>query len=254
MRISFAVLFALALLAGCGLTNYRVSQWSVMGTMATLKARYSDNERYPFVYGKGISNVFAKVENLLNAHNPESELSKLAVLSDSEVLAKCHPTTRACYEAAFRLRDQSGGAFDPRWKGEKILDLGGIAKGYAVDIVDGIDDLWGNCDWYLDLGGNIKVYNGSWRVGIAESDIVLTLTNGQACATSAEYFRGKHIYDARTGNAVTNDLLSVTVVHPNSAMLADGLSTICFILGETEGEAFLKKYYPEARAIWIKKE
>ena len=106
----------------------------------------------------------------------------------------------------------------------------------------------------FDIGGNLKCQRGSWTVGIAGTDATLVLKKGEACATSAEYYRGKHIYDGRTGNAVTNDLLSVTIVHPNSAMLADGLSTICFILGETEGEEFLKKFYPEVRAIWIKKE
>ena len=33
-------------------------------------------------------------------------------------------------------------------------------------------------------------------------------------------------------------------------MLADGLSTVMFILGRDKGEAFLKSRYPDAKAIW----
>ena len=50
---------------------------------------------------------------------------------------------------------------------------------------------------------------------------------------------------------VTNGVYSVTVIHPKSAMLADGLSTTLFILGREKGEEFLKNHYPEARAVWI---
>jgi hypothetical protein len=109
----------------------------------------------------------------------------------------------------------------------------------------------------LDLGGNLKAVSGSWTTGIRDpgnpSGIAerIVLTNGMACATSGEYVRGKHIYDGRTGRPVTNAVASVTVVHPSSAMLADALSTTLFVLGREEGEVFLRRFYPEARAYWI---
>ena len=87
-------------------------------------------------------------------------------------------------------------------------------------------------------------------MGVQEPLQVVDRLAGAACATSAEYYRGKHIYDARTGRPVSNDVWSVTVVHPTSAMLADALSTILFIYGREEGERFLARHYPEARAIW----
>ena len=145
----------------------------------------------------------------------------------------------------------SGGAFNPRWRGPKTLDLGAIAKGFAVDVASGLEIGNGRGEAVLlDLGGNLKSIRGEWKVGIAGSDVVLTLTNGMACATSAEYYRGKHIYDGRTGQAVSNGVTSVTVVHPTSAMLADGLSTTLFVFGKEEGERFLKANFPEARAYW----
>jgi len=170
-------------------------------------------------------------------------------LPDDEVLAQATEMARSCYATAFRLMRESGGAFNPRWRGPNTLDLGAIAKGYALDEMYSHRDLIRE-DSLLDLGGNLKSIRGTWKVGIAGSDTIITLTNGMACATSAEYYRGKHIHDGRTGLPVTNAFTSVTVVHPSSATLADGLSTTLFILGPTEGEKFLKLNYPEAEAYW----
>lgn len=72
-----------------------------------------------------------------------------------------------------------------------------------------------------------------------------------SCATSAEYFRGKHIKDGRTGRDADGGVCSVTVIHPQSAMLADGLSTVMFLMGRERGERFLRERYPEAKVVWI---
>lgn len=242
------------MVAVCGCGKVEERNWVTMGTTASLKTKHAREDEI----NSGLKRARVhteSIERLLNAHCPESELSKLAALSDDEILEECDPSVKPCYKAAFLLRDQSGGAFNPRWKGAKTMDLGGIAKGYAVDVLcrnvyvgDGRQQV------LFDIGGNLRCQRGEWTVGVAGSERTLVLKKGEACATSGEYFRGKHIVDARTGAAVSNDLYSVTVVHPSSAMIADGLSTICFILGEAEGEAFLNKHYPEARAIWIKKE
>jgi thiamine biosynthesis lipoprotein ApbE len=43
----------------------------------------------------------------------------------------------------------------------------------------------------------------------------------------------------------------VSVIHPESAMIADALSTVMFIFGREKGEAFMEKNYPSGRVIWI---
>ena len=246
-------IFALAVLAlGCSRAKIERIEWPVMGTVAAVQTRGAKAEETAQVV-RAAKAEFARVEKLLNAHDPNSELSRLAPLAEQEILKACDPTMKPCYELAFAWRETTHGAFNPRWRGTNTLDLGAIAKGFAVDLA-ATRVPTGDYDVLLDLGGNLRAVRGDWKVGIAGSGESLELEENQSCATSAEYYRGKHIYDGRTGNVVTNDLLSVTIVHPSSAMLADGLSTICFILGETEGEAFLKKFYPEARAIWIRKE
>lgn len=244
-RFSIAVLaLALCLASGCARKRPERIEWTTMGTTAAFLCR--DAADLPLA--QNVMSVFREVERLLNAHNRESELSRLALLADEEVLASCDTRMRPCYEAAFRLMRESDGAFNPRWRGPATLDLGGIAKGFALDLAA---EAIGERDVLLDLGGNLKACGGEWKIGVyGESGEVRRLGRAEACATSGEYARGKHIYDARTGCAVTNDVFSVTVVHPTSAMLADGLSTILFILGPDKGDAFLRANHPEAFALW----
>jgi len=240
----FAIAFVLNALTGCGRPAIERVEWPVMGTVAAIQWRENGNVERETRNKEEIKLVFGKVEKLLNAHDPESELSRLAKLSDAEVIAKCDPLVRPCYETAFRLRDETGGRFNPRWRGTGTLDLGAIAKGFAVDLAGA-----NVTNVLIDLGGNLKAIGGEWRVGILGGG-EFTLAAGAACATSAKYYRGDHIKDGRGGGSVSNALVSVTVVHPTSAMLADGLSTTLFILGREAGERFLRTHYPEATACW----
>lgn len=78
----------------------------------------------------------------------------------------------------------------------------------------------------------------------------MTLKAGEALATSATYFRGGHIRDGRGGAAVANGVASVTVLHPTSAMMADGLSTALFVLGPDAGLAFVRRAHPGVAVLW----
>ena len=224
-----------------------------MGTIAAVQTRGATPEETADVTCAAKAE-FARVEKLLNAHDPNSELSRLAPHSEAEILSHCDKDVRECYEMAFDLMRKSGGAFNPRWRGTNTLDLGAIAKGFAVDCA--VPCCGGSCeggDKLLDLGGNLFAVRGAWRTGIAETDEVVTLNEGFACATSAEYFRGKHIRDGRTGRAVTNGVSSVAVVVGGSAMEADGLSTTLFVLGPEDGKRFLDEKWTTVgvRAIWF---
>ena len=258
-----AVAFATGFAAGCGRSRVERVEWTVMGTVAAVqwKGGFSDS-------GKVVADVkatFARIEDLLNAHAAESELSRLAALPDAEILSRCDPSVRPCYAAAFRLREETGGTFNPRWRGPGTMDLGAIAKGFAVDLAaERIAPRCGSAEVLIDLGGNLKAVSGTWKTGIADPGqakedgrretgdaMEFTLAPGAACATSAEYFRGKHIRDGRDGSEVESGVESVTVIHPSSAMTADGLSTVMFLLGRGKGERFLNEKHPEAKAMWL---
>ena len=221
-----------------------------MGTLASVRVRGGDVAKARDV----VRAAFSEVERLLNAHDKAAEISSLAPLDDDQILSKCSPLVRPCYEAAFQMRDETDGVFTPRWKGANTLDLGAIAKGFAVDLAaDRLREAGLHSEILVDLGGNLKAVSGEWRIALYGSDDVFVLKPGEAAATSGEYFRGKHIRDGRTGAECSNTLYSVTVIHPSSAMRADALSTALFIMGKGKGAEFLNRRHPEASAIWLRR-
>lgn len=141
-------------------------------------------------------------------------------------------------------------------KGMKI-DLGGVAKGYAVEEAMEIIKKAKIKDALVDIGRNIKVigknpYGKSWKIGIQhprkkdELLSILSLEN-TAVATSGDYehffiHKGRryhHILDPKSGYP-TNICISVTIIAP-SAMIADILSTAVFVLGEVAGMELIEK-------------
>ena len=228
-------------LAGCGRPKVERVEWPVMGTIAAAQFRGAPEDGAAV---ERIRDAFAAVNAEFNAFDAQSAIRRTG---------KCTAFGQPCWDFAFRLKEESGGAFDPRWKGDGKLDFGAVAKGFAVDVAAEsvrTNSSPGQCDLLIDLGGNLKAVKGDWTVGIKDGESFV-LREGEACATSARYYRGDHIKDGRTGGDVTNAVYSVTVIHPKSAMFADGLSTTLFVLGREKGEEFLKKHYPEARAVWI---
>ena len=154
------------------------------------------------------------------------------------------------------------------------IDLGGIAKGYAVDRSVQVLRDQGALSGMVDIGGNIRCFGRPprgkeyWRIGIQDpcrvdgpgpsSDcvlLVLKLTN-QAVATSGHYRRFtmvgdrevSHILDPRTG-ASNEQLASVTIIAPD-AMTADALSTAVSILGKEKGFS-LAESLPQIEAIGV---
>ncbi len=148
------------------------------------------------------------------------------------------------------------------------LDLGAIAKGYAVDVAWERLKAAGHTNLLVDLGGNLRVIGeaapgrGGWRTGVrnpfAEGELIgkFLMRDGEAVATSGNYerfveiegVRYAHIMDSRTGKPVTG-MAGATVVAP-TAVLADALSTTLFILGPQRGTDFLRNH-PGCDALWI---
>ncbi|MBQ3195150.1 MAG: FAD:protein FMN transferase [Clostridia bacterium] len=133
-------------------------------------------------------------------------------------------------------------------EGDGAADFGGIAKGYASDVLrehlksQGVDGA------VISLGGNIATVGSKpdgkkWSIGInspkGNGGLLGTLLLGEcAVVTSGSYFRnfvenGKfyhHIIDPQSGEPADSGLVSVTVIAKDAA-LADGLSTAFFVMG-----------------------
>lgn len=145
------------------------------------------------------------------------------------------------------------------------LDLGAIAKGYALDEAALVLRQQGIQRFLLSGGGDMVMGDPppgqiGWRIEAGVFDTpeapnrrFLHLAN-TALATSGDSFqrveiggiRYSHIVDPRTGIGMTDHSL-VTVISP-SAMLADALSTAVSVLGPTEGPDFAARH---GAKVWI---
>jgi thiamine biosynthesis lipoprotein len=144
-------------------------------------------------------------------------------------------------------------------KAGMMLDLGGIAKGYAADLAVQIYDEYGIDSAILNLGGNVYVYGereggSAFRIGLRdplgaqnEYAAIISVQN-TSVVTSGVYERffesgGKtyhHLFDPETGYPTDNRLLAATVVCENSTK-ADALSTALFVMGIEKGLAFAEQ-------------
>ncbi len=113
------------------------------------------------------------------------------------------------------------------------LDLGGIAKGYAVDKAVAAAD--GNCQVIVNAGGDLKMshwqnQHASIRVPDSTSGQTIDIPmQAAAVATSGHYFLDGDIaiVNANTKQKVDDDI-SVSVFS-NSCMLADALTKVDFL-------------------------
>lgn len=135
---------------------------------------------------------------------------------------------------------------------DMVINLGGIAKGYAADEVEEILLAGGVSKAIINLGGNVKVIgekadNLPFSIGIQSpfderNDYIGILdVKDQTIVTSGDYeryfeengVRYHHIFD-RTGYPVVTDVASITVI-AQSSMAADALSTILYVYGREAG-------------------
>jgi thiamine biosynthesis lipoprotein len=134
------------------------------------------------------------------------------------------------------------------------IDLGGIAKGHALDRAAVAMARAGATGGVLDLGGNLLAFGAGpgTVIGVVAPDapgaLALTIPLGKgAVATSGQYERfvtidGQaygHILDPRTGLPVAPGI-SATVVAP-SALWADALATAVVVMGRAAGLALLEE-------------
>ncbi len=164
-----------------------------------------------------------------------------------------------------RLALGDGTAFLPL-KGMAV-DVGGIAKGYAVDRAYDYCLSEGIKDFLIDFSGNVRAAGRpspkeGWQVGVRDpfdaSRMLgkVALPSGMAVATSGSYERfvdvaGKrfsHIIDPRTGYPVTET--SSTTVLCADAVTADALSTAFFVAG-LEGAGKLLTKLPSVDLLLV---
>jgi thiamine biosynthesis lipoprotein len=150
--------------------------------------------------------------------------------------------------------DQEGKVFLK--KKDMAIDLGGIAKGYAVDRAFELLKSLGYRNLIINAGGDLRVgglkNNQPWSIGIQnprESQKLLARisVSDMAVATSGDYerffnYEGKryhHIFNPKDGFP-TEGCQSVTIV-TKDCITADGLATAVFVLGAEKGYSLCQK-------------
>jgi thiamine biosynthesis lipoprotein len=136
------------------------------------------------------------------------------------------------------------------------LDLGGIAKGYAVDRAMAMLKRGGVTRAMVNAGGDTLIagdrFGKPWIVGIRDPNerdkVVLRLPlTDTAISTSGDYeryfdeggTRYHHIIDPKTGDSARL-LRSATVLAPN-ALRSDALSTAVFVMGAERGLVMINR-------------
>ncbi len=139
----------------------------------------------------------------------------------------------------------------------EMIDLGGIAKGYALDKILTILKSYKITDAIVNMGGNVLTYSTNpskvWKIGIRDprSDGIigtLSIKGIKFIATSGDYerffeangVRYCHIFDPETGKPASK-IVSVTVV-ADKGYISDVLSTSFFVLGKNPSLVLADKF------------
>ncbi|MFP4135596.1 MAG: FAD:protein FMN transferase [Candidatus Acetothermia bacterium] len=187
---------------------------------------------------------------------------ELQVPSEEEI----ERTLKLIDHKELKLHEASGTVSLPDKR--SAIDLGGVAKGYAVDKGIKLLKEEGLASGLINAGGDIRGFGSpegkeNWRVGLQDPTNEDELLAGMdlilpAVTTSGNYesfftYRGSrlgHIIDPETGRPV-EDVLSVSVL-TEEAVMADGLSTAAFSQGAEEAVATASRL-EDTELIYIKR-
>lgn len=255
----------------------------LLGTYVDIRVDHPDAGLAAAAVDAGFAAI-SRVQRLMSVFDPESDLGRINRLAHRTPVA-VDTWTREVLELALALHGDSGGIFDcgvaPRPADSGVppaaeaapagstlanlqftadgrvafgaptrLDLGGIAKGYAVDRAAAAILAAGAAGGTINAGGDLRV------VGAAEEAIHLRdpgnpqrlhfagLLRDGACATSATYYsRRRHagrevsaLVDPRTRRPLATRQ-SFTVIAPRCAV-ADALTKALAVSGDTSLPCF----------------
>lgn len=140
---------------------------------------------------------------------------------------------------------------------EVTIDCNGIAQGYTSDQIGHYLSSKGIQNYLVDVGGELcskgkNAWQQYWTVGVeapAGSDIKIISLKDQAITTSGNYrrffdeggTRFAHTIDPLSGQAVHNNIISVTVIAPD-AMTADGVDNALILMGVESAFTFIRQH------------
>ena len=222
-----------------------------------------------------ISEAFAEValvHRLMSFHDPASDVSRLNGAGEGELVA-VHRHTWTVLHIAEQLTYDSQGLFNPacapllvEWgrlpapagempplqqlhsafvceDGQAVrklrqawLDLGGIAKGYAVDLAVEALQRAGAMEGCVNAGGDVRVFGDrDWPILVRDPKAPQRMHSqvqlrDESLATSANYFSPRCLVDGRDGAPLT-EARSVSV-RASHCVAADALTKVVMASGD----------------------
>lgn len=168
-----------------------------------------------------------------------------------------------------RIKDGRLVKDDPR----VALDFNAIAQGYSADLMARMLDSLGVGNYMVEIGGEVYCSGQNregkeWRVGIdrpvegnmipgEDLQTILTLSD-KGLVTSGNYRKFAfdengnkvtHTIDPHTLRPAVHNLLSATIIAPNST-LADGYATVCMVIGLEKSKELLARH-PEMEGYLV---
>ena len=223
----------------------------LLGTIVSIRA--SAEER-ALVRAFG---AIERVHALMSAHSERGDVARINREAHRRPV-RVHPWTMEVLRCAHAVSDASRGAFDVtlgrlgaswedvlllpdrrvRLRRPAMLDLGGVAKGFAVDLaVRTLRRLRARAG-SVNAGGDLRVFGDAEQMirlrlpGAAAAAAPLFAMREGSCATSGSYFGSRQV-DARDGSELCSDY-SITVC-ASSCMLADALTKAVAAIGPQPG-------------------
>jgi thiamine biosynthesis lipoprotein len=232
-----------------------------------------------------VSEAFQKLEELegvLSRYAPGSDISRINAMDAGETLFLSDECDR-CLRLAIEASVATGGRFDPCagtmidavksgsgvagtlrgvvsldehrplvkcLEAGRVLDLGAIGKGFALERMGAILAAHGIADALLTSGASTILAIGSmdWPIDMPHSaGVRRLLLRTSALAASGNSQQGAHIVNPEDGTAART-FENVWVIHPR-APFADAFSTACFTMTPEDIADFTALLPAECRVI-----
>lgn len=258
----------------------------------------------PAAATKAVNGAFAciaTVQARMSAHNPASDLGRV-YRAAPDTTVTLHPWTIQVIAAAKQLHDLSDGAFDitignllerwrllPSWRDPRQaacrgdmkdfellgrtrirvvrptrIDLGGIAKGFAVDRAIEALIKWQPRAGWINAGGDMRTFGDRARPLLVRDPAmprrilqIGKIQNG-AAATSGGYFNSRRISERHSSivhgrNCEMHHLRDSITVIARECMWADGLTKV-LALDPAMGASLLDRFAATAWLLTIQRQ
>jgi thiamine biosynthesis lipoprotein len=240
-----------------------------MNTTFILRLRHLDGA-FAHKMARMCFDLLEELESDLSRYRPDSDVSRINHMTAGDSLL-IHPRTHGCLKRALEAHAATGGLFDAtlgkqiahRKEGEasapppltgafrilpeqpriecvepgRELDLGGIGKGFALDVLREHLENQSIHEALLSAGTSTHLAMGTagWPVDLTEEDRMgesHPLKNG-ALSTSGLAIQGMHLCHPDDPGIEAIEFKRVRVGHPE-ATLADAFSTACLLMTGNE--------------------